>query len=81
MVGASANMYYVPAGSVNAGHGFFPAGAAGGVGPGSSPPLRTMLVKQIEYYFRFVWKGLIFPDFLSGYCGTYPACSCFSVLC
>lgn len=54
MVGASANMYYVPAGSANAGHGFFPAGAAGGVGPGSSPPLRTMLVKQIEYYFRFV---------------------------
>jgi hypothetical protein len=54
MVGASANIYYVPAGGASAGHGFFPAGAAGGVGPGSSPPLRTMLVKQIEYYFRLV---------------------------
>ncbi|KAG0623674.1 hypothetical protein M758_3G192900 [Ceratodon purpureus] len=49
--GASANMYYVPAGGASVGHGFFPAGAAGSVGPGSTPPLRTMLVKQIEYYF------------------------------
>lgn len=54
MVGASANMYYVPAGGASAGHAFFPAGAAGGVGPGSTPPLRTMLIKQIEYYFRLV---------------------------
>jgi len=40
-----------PAGSANAGHGFFPAGAAGGVAPGQAPPLRVMLVQQIEYYF------------------------------
>lgn len=51
-IGASANMYYAPAGSTSTGHGFFPTGAAGGVVPGPSPPLRTLLVKQIEYYFR-----------------------------
>lgn len=76
LVGASANMYYVPAGSANAGHGFFPAGAAGGVVPGQAPPLRVMLVQQIEYYFRYVSKKplcLIFLQFLLFVCGPVDA--------
>nr|PNR50940.1 hypothetical protein PHYPA_010126 [Physcomitrium patens] len=38
-------------GSSSAGPVFFPTGASGGAGQSSAPPLRAMLVKQIEYYF------------------------------
>jgi hypothetical protein len=52
--GAQAGLYYMPAGSLSAGHGYFNSGAQAVVISDSSTSLRVSLVKQIEYYFRQV---------------------------
>ncbi|CAM6075640.1 unnamed protein product [Sphagnum tenellum] len=49
--GAQAGLYYMPAGSLSPGHGYFNSGAQAVVISDSNTSLRVSLVKQIEYYF------------------------------
>ncbi|CAM6047643.1 unnamed protein product [Sphagnum compactum] len=46
----AAGLYYMPAGSLSAGHGYFNSGAPAVISD-LSTSLRVSLVKQIEYYF------------------------------